>query len=120
MSKDGGGGVSANGNAGSNSNSVTFEFSDPPQCWEYATHVIPQAMMQQALEDLGRDGWELSQAFPCAVQTTMNRTGIITPPGVDGQGGMPSRESGLMMIFKRPKRVLRDDVGKLCGDVGVN
>lgn len=105
------------------SNAMTFEFSDPPVYWEYETHVIPQAMMQQALTELGKDGWELSQAFPCAVQVQERATSptIITPPGINGgQGGTPSVESGLMMIFKRPKRVLRDEVGKLCSDVGVN
>lgn len=79
---------------------VMFEFEDSPQCWEYATHVIPQDQLQPALTALGIDGWELVQGLPCAVQVQEAQSSILAPPGARPQ---PQAVGGMMMIFKRPK-----------------
>lgn len=79
---------------------VMFEFEDSPQCWEYATHVVPQDQLQPALTALGIDGWELVQGLPCAVQVQEAQSAILAPPGARPQ---PQAVGGMMMIFKRPR-----------------
>lgn len=75
---------------------LTINFEDAPQRWEYLLHTTTQDELPADLGEIGHDGWELVQGFPCAVKIPDVATTII----VNGRPaqGVP----GVMLIFKRP------------------
>lgn len=90
---------------------LTIQFEDGVQQWDYITFIIANTELEPALKTLGRDGWELTQGFPCqvAVGEQQQQSTIALP------GGMPARPTaagGMMLIFKRPMAALRDRGGE--------